>query len=199
MQERHVTCSGERFELPRPFFVLATQNPIEQEGTYPLPEAQLDRLMFLLRMTYTSRAAEIQILRQTTVNRAVAIAKVTTGPEIVALQHTVRDIPVSDHVLAYCTDLARHSRPEEPAASEFVKRNLNYGAGPRAGQFLVLAAKAWAGLDGRLNVCCDDVRRNAHAVFRHRVSCNFHAASEGIDVDRVIDHLLKTVPEPDAQ
>ncbi len=197
MQERHVTCGGHRYDLPEPFFVLATQNPIEQEGTYPLPEAQLDRFMFLLKMTYPKRDEEVRILRQTTANLEVRLDKVVDAAGLLRLQRVVRDIPVSDHVLSYCADLARASRPEDDSAGEFVRRNLNFGAGPRAGQYLVLAAKARAGLAGRLNVCCDDVRRGAHAVFRHRIACNFHAASEGIDVDQVIDHLLATVQEPD--
>lgn len=198
MQEYHVTCGGERFDLPRPFFVLATQNPLEQEGTYPLPEAQLDRFMFLLKMTYPSRDEEVEILRGTTGNVTAELGKIINAETIIRLQTIIRDIPVSDHVLAYCADLARASRPENWPKGEFIHRNLNFGAGPRAGQYLVLAAKVWAGLDGRLNVCCDDVRQNAHAVLRHRISCSFHAASEGIDVDQVVDYLIKTVKEPNA-
>ena len=198
MQEHHVTCGGERFALPSPFFVLATQNPLEQEGTYPLPEAQLDRFMFLLKMAYPARDEEIRILRQTTGDRTVQLGKIVNAKTLLRLQQTVRQIPVSDHVLAYAADLARASRPENWPAGEYIHRNLNFGAGPRAGQFLVLAAKVWAGLEGRLNVCCGDVRKNAHAVFRHRLSCNFHAASEGIEVDQVVDYLLQVVKEPHA-
>jgi MoxR-like ATPase len=198
MQENVVTTGGRSFELPRPFFVLATQNPIEQEGTYPLPEAQLDRFMFLVRMDYPSRDEEIQVLRQTTANREVKLQKLLSGPEIMELQSCVRDIPVSDHVLAYCIDLVRMTRPAQAAAPDFVRDNLSFGAGPRAGQYLVLAAKARAALDGRLNVSCADVRRNAHAVLSHRIACNFHAAGEGIDATRIIDRLLDHVPEPDS-
>ncbi len=178
MQENVVTTSGRAFELPQPFFVLATQNPIEQEGTYPLPEAQLDRFMFLVRIDYPKRDEEIQVLRQTTANRKVDLKKLLDGPAIIELQRCVREIPVSEHVLGYCIDLVRMTRPEEPDAPAFIKDNLTFGAGPRAGQYLVLAAKARAALDGRINVSCDDVRRNAHAVLSHRIACNFHAAGE---------------------
>ncbi|MDD2598998.1 MAG: MoxR family ATPase [Kiritimatiellae bacterium] len=198
MQENAVTTGGRSFALPQPFFVLATQNPIEQEGTYPLPEAQLDRFMFLVRMDYPKRQEEIQILRQTTANREVQLRQVVDGPAILELQRYVRDIPVSDHILAYCIDLVRSTRPDEADAPEFVKQNLTFGAGPRAGQYLVLAAKAWAGLQGRINVSCADVRRNAHAVLSHRIACNFHAAGEGIDSIQIIDRLLQHVPEPDS-
>lgn len=198
MQENVVTTGGKAFPLPQPFFVLATQNPIEQEGTYPLPEAQLDRFMFLVRMDYPAREEEIQILRQTTANRDVKLGRLINGPALIELQRLIRDIPVSDHVLGYCIDLVRMTRPSEPSAPDFVRANLNYGAGPRAGQYLVLAAKAWAALEGRLNVSCADVRRNAHAVLAHRIACNFHAAGEGVDAYQIIDRLLKHVPEPNS-
>ncbi len=198
MQENVVTTAGRSFDLPQPFFTLATQNPIEQEGTYPLPEAQLDRFMFLVRMDYPKRSEEIQILRQTTANRAVQLRKVIDGAAILDLQRYVRDIPVSEHILSYCIDLVRMTRPEAPEAPDFVKANLTFGAGPRAGQYLVLAAKAWAALEGRLNVSCADVRRNAHAVLTHRIACNFHAAGEGIDAAQIVDRLIKYVPEPDS-
>ena len=198
MQENVVTTGGRAFPLPQPFFVLATQNPIEQEGTYPLPEAQLDRFMFLVRMDYPERAEEIQILRQTTANREIKLSRLINGATILDLQRLVRDIPVSDHVLAYCIDLVRMTRPTETNAPDFVKANLTYGAGPRAGQYLVLAAKAWAALEGRINVSCADVRRNAHSVLAHRIACNFHAAGDGIDATQIIDRLLKHVPEPDS-
>ena len=199
MQENVVTTGGKSFELPQPFFVLATQNPIEQEGTYPLPEAQLDRFMFLVRMDYPKRNEEIQVLRQTTANREVELKRLISGPEIIELQRCVREIPVSEHILEYCIDLVRNTRPGEPDSPDFVKENLTFGAGPRAGQYLVLAAKAWAALEGRVNVCCADVRRNAHAVLSHRIACNFHAAGEGIDAAQIIDRLIKHVPEPDSE
>ena len=173
MQEKSVTSGGMRYPLPTPFFVLATQNPIEQEGTYPLPEAQLDRFMFLVKLDYPEREQEIEILSQ-----------------------TVRAVPVSRHVISYCADLARLSRPDNPDAPDFIRRNLSYGAGPRAGQYLMLAAKAAAALDGRVNVCCEDVRKSAHEVLRHRMACNFHAAGENLTTDALIDMLLQAVPEP---
>ncbi len=197
MQEGMVTTGGRSFELTRPFFVMATQNPIEQEGTYPLPEAQLDRFMFLVRMEYPARSEEIQILRQTTANREVTPSPLINAAAILELQRTVRSIPVSDHVLGYCIDLVRMTRPEIADTPDFVRDNLTYGAGPRAGQYLVLAAKAWAALQGRANVSCSDIRRHAHAVLSHRIACNFHAAEEGIDATQIIDRLLESVPEPD--
>ena len=198
MQEYHVTSGGEQFPLPLPFFVLATQNPIEQEGTYPLPEAQLDRFMFLTRIDYPGRGDEIDILKRTTTNLEPVLEPVVSGEEILDMQRTVRALPISEHVITYCADLARASRPEDPDASDFIKSHLSWGAGPRAGQYLVLAAKAWAALHGRANICCEDVKRSAQAVFFHRLSCNFHAASEGVDNAAVIDHLLTSVPEPDS-
>ena len=198
MQENVVTTGGKTFPIPQPFFVLATQNPIEQEGTYPLPEAQLDRFMFLVRMDYPQRGEEVQILRQTTANREVTLTRMVDGAALIGLQRCVREIPVSDHVLSYCIDLVRNTRPAEPGAPDFVKANLAYGAGPRAGQYLILAAKASAALEGRLNVSCADVRRNAHAVLTHRIACNFHATGDGIDATQIIDRLLKHVPEPDS-
>ena len=196
MQEKTVTCGGHKYALPKPFFVLATQNPIEQEGTYPLPEAQLDRFMFLIKMDYPTRNEEVQILRQTTDIRKITLKKVINSETLIQIQKLVRSVPVSDHILAYCTDLVRMSRPKEPFAPDFIRKNLNFGAGPRAGQYLVLAAKAWATLNGRLNVCCEDVRRCAHAVLTHRISCNFHAASEGISTSDIISKLLETTAEP---
>jgi MoxR-like ATPase len=198
MQENVVTTGGRSIPLPQPFFVLATQNPIEQEGTYPLPEAQLDRFMFLIRMDYPERAEEMQILRQTTINRDINLTRRVDGATLLDLQRCVRDIPVSEHVLGYCIDLVRNTRPAEATAPDFVRANLAYGAGPRAGQYLVLAAKATAALEGRLNVCCADVRRNAHAVLGHRIACNFHATGEGIDATQIIDRLLQHVPEPNS-
>jgi len=196
MQEKHVTNSGVKYKLPEPFFVLATQNPIEQEGTYPLPEAQLDRFMFLIRLNYPARNEEIQILKQTTSNREVKLEKIIDGPMLLYFQKVVRAVPVSEHVISYCADLSRLSRPENPEAPEFIRKNLSFGAGPRAGQFLMLAAKARAALNGRFNVCCDDVRCCAHEVLRHRMACNFHAAGENLTPDSIINMLLKHVPEP---
>ena len=196
MQEKSVTSGGKRYPLPTPFFVLATQNPIEQEGTYPLPEAQLDRFMFLVRLDYPQREQEIEILSQTTGNRAVVPDKVLNGDSLMFFQMVVRAVPVSRHVISYCADLARLSRPDNPDAPDFIRKNLSYGAGPRAGQYLMLAAKAAAALDGRVNVCCEDVRKSAHEVLRHRMACNFHAAGENLTTDALIDMLLQAVPEP---
>ncbi|MBO4513737.1 MAG: MoxR family ATPase [Victivallales bacterium] len=196
MQERCVTNGGKRYELPSPFFVLATQNPIEQEGTYPLPEAQLDRFMFLVKLDYPQRDQEIQILSQTTGHTVCTPDKVLNGEALLRFQNVVRAIPVSRHVVSYCADLARMSRPESSEAPDFIRKNLSYGAGPRAGQYLMLAAKAAAALDGRVNVCCEDVRKSAHEVLRHRMACNFHAAGENLNTDAIIDMLLQTVPEP---
>ncbi len=199
MQENAVTTSGKTIPIPQPFFVLATQNPIEQEGTYPLPEAQLDRFMFLVRINYPNRNDEVEILRQTTINRTVPLTRMVNDQKLLALQRMVRDIPVSEHVLSYCIDLVRLSRPEVSEAPEFIKANLSYGAGIRAGQFLILAAKATAALQGRINVSCADVRRNAHAVLEHRIACNFHATGEGVDARQIIDRLVAHVPEPDSE
>jgi MoxR-like ATPase len=196
MQEKHVTNSGVKYPLPSPFFVLATQNPIEQEGTYPLPEAQLDRFMFLIKLDYPDREQEIRILKQTTGNYDMTLRKILDGAALSHFQHVVRAIPVSDHVTAYCADLARLSRPDNPEAPDFIKQNLSYGAGPRAGQFLMLAAKSRAALEGRINVCCTDVRQCALEVLRHRMACNFHAAGENLTTDSIIGMLLEYVPEP---
>ena len=191
MQENVVTTGGRTFPLPQPFFVLATQNPIEQEGTYPLPEAQLDRFMFLVRMDYPARAEEIQILRQTTANRDVQLARLIDGPALLELQRLVRDIPVSDHVLGYCIDLVRMTRPGEPSAPDFVKANLTYGAGPRAGISLITAAKARAVLYGRYHATTADVAAVAYPVLRHRVLTTFNAEAAGVKSDQIISMLLE--------
>lgn len=196
MQEHHVTNAGVKYPLPQPFFVLATQNPLEQEGTYPLPEAQLDRFMFLIKLDYPSRDQEIAILKRTTANLNPSLDKVLDAQTLIQFQKTIRAIPVSDHVAAYCADLARLSRPDNPLAPPFVRDNLSFGAGPRAGQYLMLAAKARAALNGRLNVCCDDVRCCAHEILRHRMACNFHAAGENLSTDAIIAMLIKHIPEP---
>jgi MoxR-like ATPase len=196
MQEKHVTNAGVQHSLPRPFFVMATQNPIEQEGTYPLPEAQLDRFMFLVKLDYPGRDEEIDILKRTTANREVVLEKVLDGEKLMYFQKVVRSIPVSDHVTAYCADLARFSRPENPDAPDFIKQNLSYGAGPRAGQYLMLASKARAALNGRFNICCEDVRCCAYEIMRHRMACNFHAVGENLTPDSIIKMLIEHVPEP---
>ena len=196
MQEHRVTVAGRTYDLPQPFFVLATQNPVEQEGTYPLPEAQLDRFLFEVRIDYPDREDEIEIYRTTTTDEEPALGKVLSAREILDLQRTVRRIPVSEHVAAYAADLVRATRPKDPAAPAFVKDWVSWGAGPRAGQGLLLAAKARAALSGRFHATADDVRAAALPVLRHRVFLSFGAASEGVVPDTVVRRLLETVKEP---
>jgi MoxR-like ATPase len=196
MQERHVTAGGARFPLPDPFFVLATQNPIEQEGTYPLPEAQLDRFMLNVRVPYPTPAEELEILRSTTGDAPHEPIPQLSGEEILALQHLVRRVPVAEHVFIYARDLVRASRPDQPEATPLVKKCVAWGAGPRAGQSLILAAKARAVLQGRHHAGVADVRHVAKPVLRHRILTTFHAEAEGVDPDKVIDHLLDALPAP---
>ncbi|KAB2640167.1 MAG: FHA domain-containing protein [Verrucomicrobia bacterium] len=196
MQESHVTAAGETYPLAPPFFVLATQNPLEQEGTYPLPEAQLDRFMFSLRVNYPSEAEEEEIAESTTSDRAVELRKRMSGAEILQLQRLVRRLPVSKHVIKYATRLARATRPADPRAPEAVKKWVHCGAGPRATQYLLLAAKAGAIMRGSLVVNCNDVRLSALPVLRHRMFTNFAADSQGVDVDDIITQVLQAVHEP---
>ena len=196
MQEAHVTAAGETYPLAPPFFVLATQNPLEQEGTYPLPEAQLDRFMFSLRVDYPSEAEEEEIAESTTSDRSVVLSKRMTGEEILLLQRLVRRLPVSPHAVKYATRLARATRPGDPRAPEAVRKWIHCGAGPRATQYLLLAAKAGAVMRGSLVVNCNDIRAAAPAVLRHRMFTNFAADSEGVDVDSIIAKVLKEVQEP---
>jgi MoxR-like ATPase len=197
MQERRVTISGQTYDLPAPFFVIATQNPIEQEGTYPLPEAQLDRFMFSVKVAYPSAADEERIIMETTQDAPAQVARVLSAEALIGFQALVRKTPVSRHVGAYVTRLVRATRPDAPDAPDFIKNWVRWGAGPRAGQYLILAAKSNALLQGRLNVSSDDVRAYALPVLRHRVLCNFAAASEGVDSDEIVRRLLAAVPEPD--
>jgi MoxR-like ATPase len=194
MQERHVTAGGTTYPLPAPFFVLATQNPIEQEGTYPLPEAQLDRFMLNVLVPYPSAADELEILRQTTGDEIPVPRVMLSGEQIVALQHLVRRVPVADHVFEYARDLVRASRPLEPQATEIVRKCVSWGAGPRAGQSLILAAKTRAILHGRFHAGIDDIRQVARPVLRHRIVTTFHAEAEGIGPDKIIASLLEEVP-----
>ncbi len=194
MQERHVTASGRTYPLPSPFFVLATQNPIEQEGTYPLPEAQLDRFTLNLRVPYPTADEELEILRQTTGEGNEEPVVTLTAEQIVAFQALVRRVPVADYVFKYARDLTRASRPGQDEATECVRKFVSWGAGPRAGQSLILCAKARALLEGRVHATVDDVRSVAAPVLRHRIMTTFHAESEGIDADRVIAHLLAAIP-----
>ncbi len=196
MQELQVTVAGQTYELPRPFFVLATQNPIEQEGTYPLPEAQLDRFMFDIRISYPKPHEELEIAKATTADVDFTVSKVLTGPEIIQLQHIVRKLPVSDHVGMYAVNLARSTRPEDDIAPAFTKEYVNWGAGTRAVQYLVLGAKARAAIAGEYNVTCEHVRAVAPLVLRHRVITNFHGEAEGMTPDKIVTKLLETVKEP---
>ena len=196
MQEHRVTAAGDTMALPEPFFVLATQNPIEQEGTYPLPEAQLDRFLFDIRVGYPSEQEEVGILRATTAVDQTELRPVLDGPEVLALQRLVRELPAAEPALRYAAALARATRPDGIAVPEIVKQYVRWGAGPRAGQALILGAKAHALLDGRHTVAPSDIRRVAHPVLRHRVLLNFAAEAEGVVPERVIDALLEQVPEP---
>ena len=196
MQEQRVTAAGESFTLEPPFFVLATQNPLEQEGTYPLPEAQLDRFMFSIYIDYPTEAEEETIAKLTTGQHSVDLEKVLTAADILQLQDAVRQLPISEHVVKYATRLVRATRPSDPRAPEFIKKWLHVGAGPRASQYLILAAKARAVMEGRLLVNAEDVRASARPVLRHRLFTNFSADSEGINTDQIVQKLLGAVPEP---
>ncbi len=196
MQEYHVTAGNVTHELDLPFFVLATQNPLEQEGTYPLPEAQLDRFMYMVLVDYPSSAEERQIVKATTSEVVNHLEAVLDGEDILSLQRILRTLPVSDHVVDYAVDLTRATRPGDPTAPEFVTRYLSWGAGPRAAQYLVLGAKSTALLNGRYNVSCDDVRHVARAVLRHRISTNFNADADRLTADDLVVKLLAAVAEP---
>jgi MoxR-like ATPase len=197
MNERQVTSAGQRHALPEPFFVLATQNPIEQEGTYPLPEAQLDRFMFEIRVDYPSLDEEREILRRTTGEESSEIRAVVNAVELAELQRAVRSIPVADYVYDYALALTRGTRVRSGEPLSFLEPWVTWGAGPRASQFLVLGAKAHAALAGRRHVAVEDVRAVAHPVMRHRIVTNFSAAAEGITSDVIVDRLLDEV-RPDA-
>jgi MoxR-like ATPase len=198
MQERRTTCRGRTYELPNPFFVLATQNPIEQEGTYTLPEAQLDRFMFMVKIGYPTRPDEIEILKRTTGDYAPTIQPLFSAEEILELQRVVRRVPIPDHVYEYVVTLVQSTRPgigEVPDATRW----LQWGAGPRAGQQLILGGKARALLQGRYHVTTEDIAALAKPVLRHRVICNFAAQAGGLNtdviVDRLVEHLNKTVTQ----
>jgi MoxR-like ATPase len=195
MQEHEVTAAGQTYRLEEPFFVLATQNPIEQEGTYPLPEAQLDRFMFNTYVDYPSRTEEEEIVMTTTAAPTARLQKVLGGAEIIALQSLVRTVPVSEHVVSYAVKLARATRPREEGSPDFVANWVSWGAGPRAGQYLVLAAKTRAILDGRPTPSIEDVKFAAVPVLRHRIVTSFAAEAEGVDTLTIIAKLLETVKE----
>ncbi len=195
MQEHEVTAAGQTYKLDEPFFVLATQNPIEQEGTYPLPEAQLDRFMFNVFVDYPAASEEQQIVKSTTTIANYQITKILSPQEISGFQNLVRRVPVSDHLVEYAVSLVRATRPKEDHALDFVKNWVNWGAGPRASQYLILAAKTRAILDGRPTPGPDDVRFAAYPVLRHRIVTSFNAEADGVDTLEVIKRILETVKE----
>jgi MoxR-like ATPase len=197
MQERQVTVGQETYNLPDPFFVIATQNPIEQEGTYPLPEAQLDRFMFNIKVDYPSMEEEKRILATTTKDETPELIKVLSGKAIVNMQKLVRSVPVGEYVIDFATRLVRATRPRDPSAPEFVKKMVDWGAGPRAGIFLIQGGKAMAAMDGRFSVAVDDIKKVAIPVLRHRISTNFQAQAEGKTSEDIIQQLLATVGEPE--
>lgn len=196
MQERHVTVHGRTYPLSEPFFVLATQNPIELEGTYPLPEAQLDRFMFNIVIGYLNQKDEIEVVNRTTSRATERIERAVSGEEIVRYQDLVRAIPCSQDVTRYAVEITRATRPDDSAAPDFVRNWVQYGASLRAAQFMVLGGKARALMNNRYNVSCDDIRALAKPVLRHRVLTNFHAESEGVKADQIIDRLLEKVQPP---
>jgi MoxR-like ATPase len=193
MQEYRITAGGRTYPLALPFLVFATQNPIEQEGTYPLPEAQLDRFMFLVDVGYPTAEEEVQIVKSTTGGAQPKLEKILSPERIIALQDLVRRVPVPDHVVRYAVELVRNTRPKEPGVPEFVAKNVSWGAGPRASQYLVMAAKARAILSGRFVATVEDVRALARPVLRHRVLPNFTAESEGITSVKLVDQLVASV------
>ena len=196
MQEQQVTAAGTTHTLEPPFFVLATQNPVEQEGTYPLPEAQLDRFMFMVKISYPKKDEERAIVKATTSEQTAEPVKVLSAEDILAIQRVLRRLPVSDHVVDYAVELARATRPREEGTPAFVHEYVTWGAGPRAAQCLVLGAKARAIFLGRFNVSCDDVRAVAQPVLRHRIFTNFNADADGVKPEQIIDRLVKEVREP---
>ena len=197
MQEREVTVGRTTYALPQPFFTIATQNPIEQEGTYPLPEAQLDRFMFNIKIDYPTAEEEEQILAVTTRNEKVEVRKVLTARSIVNLQKLVSSVAVSEHIVKYVAALVRATRPRDESAPDFVQQLVDWGAGPRAGQFLINGGKALAAMEGRFSVGIAHVKKIAVPVLRHRISTNFQAQAEGMTTDDVIYRLLDLIPEPE--
>ena len=194
MQERQVTIGGERHQLPAPFFVLATQNPIEQEGTYPLPEAQLDRFMFMVKVDYPTEEEELAIVKQTTADVNASVTPTLSADDLQAMADLVRRVPIADHLAKYAIRLARQTRVGRDSSSEVVDRYLSWGAGPRASQFLVLAGKARAALGGRHCVEMEDLQAVAKPVLRHRIVTNFNAEADGVTPDDVIDRLIESTP-----
>lgn len=193
MQEKAITTGGKTYELPKPFFVLATQNPIEQEGTYPLPEAQLDRFMFSIWLDYPEFADELEIVRSTTANQEVELKKIMNGEEIMYFQKLVRKIPVPDNVMEYAVKLSAASRPNRPESLPMVNEYISWGAGPRASQFLVVGAKCHAALRGKYSPDIEDVKAVAEPILRHRIVLNYKAEAEGYSLEKVIKELVESV------
>ena len=196
MQEGNVTVQGTTYNLPKPFYVLATQNPIEMEGTYPLPEAQLDRFMFNIHIGYLSEDDEVEVVNQTTSVQDFSFTRNVTGADILNFQRLVRRVPAAESVTRYAVRLVGASRPVTQNAPDYIKRWVNWGASLRASQFLILGGKARAVMNGRYNVSVEDVRALAYPILRHRILLNFHAESERVKPDDVIRRLIETVPEP---
>lgn len=195
MQEKTVTVGGETYELDLPFFVLATQNPIEQEGTYPLPEAQLDRFMFSVNITYPSFEEEKQIVRSTTARKEVKVNKVMSQKEILAIQKLVYQVPVSDFMVQYAINMVRRSRPDDKLAKKYVKNWVSWGAGPRASQYIILAAKAKALMEGKSTVSRQDIHEVAVPVLRHRIITNFNAEADGITSHSIVERIIKDLKD----
>ena len=197
MQEREVSVGQTTYQLPEPFFTIATQNPIEQEGTYPLPEAQLDRFMFNIKVDYPSLEEEQQILATTTKHEQPELTKILSARAIMNLQKLVGSVAVSEYILTYVASLVRATRPKDTSAPQFVREWVDWGAGPRAGQFLIHGGKALAAMDGRFSVAVEDIQKVAIPVLRHRVSTNFQAQAESMTAEDVIERLLEEIPQPD--
>ena len=197
MQEREVTSGSQTWPLPNPFFVIATQNPIEQEGTYPLPEAQLDRFMFSVWVDYPSLGEEQQILARTTGAELPPLRTVMSDRQVLNMQKLIAAIPATEYVIDYAAAIVRASRPSDATAPDFVKKYVDWGAGPRAGQFLIWAGKAMAAMDARYSVSLADIRKMAIPVLRHRIACNFAAQAAGLDSVKIIQKLIEHVPEPE--
>jgi MoxR-like ATPase len=197
MQERQVTIGRSTYDLPDPFFTIATQNPIEQEGTYPLPEAQLDRFMFNIKVGYPSSDEEERILALTTRNEKIDVQKVLSSRAIVNLQRLVSSVAVSELIVKYAARIVRATRPGDSSAPKFVRDWVTWGAGPRAGQFLINGGKAIAAMDGRFSVAIEDVRKIAVPVLRHRISTSFQAQAEGMSTEDIVLRLIKEIPEPE--
>ena len=190
MQEKSVTAAGQTHILPKPFFVLATQNPIEQEGTYPLPEAQLDRFMFNIQLNYPAFADELNIVKNTTSNKTTQLQKIIHADDIQYFQKLIRDIPITDNVLEYAVKLAAKTRPNSEFATDAVNKYISWGAGPRASQFLVLGAKCHAAVTGKYSPDIEDVKAVAEPILRHRIVRNYRAEAEGLSIEKIIKDLL---------